>query len=50
MTTSKLGSDPFSTEHFDEPRDICRRMRDEVTEQYNVNVLSRRIGMGRRRA
>lgn len=30
MTPSKLVFDPFSSEHYDDPRDTCRRMRDEA--------------------
>src|SRR5271169_3632293 len=45
MTKSKLVFDPFSEEHFNDPYDTYRRLRDEApvyySEQYDFYALSR---------
>ena len=45
MTTSKLVFDPFSEQHYADPYDTYRRLRDEApvyySEQYDFYALSR---------
>jgi hypothetical protein len=51
MTTSKLVFDSFSADHYDDPYETHRRMRDEApgyySEQCDFHTLSRREGVGR---
>ena len=45
MTATKVEFDPFSTEYFDDPTDVYRRLRDEApvyfSERYGFYALSR---------
>jgi cytochrome P450 len=51
MTMSKLVFDPFSAEHYDNPYETYRRLRDEApvyySEQYDFYALSRHEDVGR---